>query len=361
MAVSNLGSKQKHSLRFYFSAIVVFMNILVQGQNKSLSFDHFSVNEGLSQSTVFSIYQDNSGFLWFGTRTGGLNRYDGYSFKVYKNDRDDSTSISSNVILDILQDSHGVYWIATREGGLNRFDSDKEIFHSYLNNKNNSTSINHNIINDIFEDKNGNLWIGANKGLDLYNREQDNFHHCLKPDSSILGQVLTIDNAPDNNIWVGTKDNGLYLIDSKTGNIINQYTHDPNDASSLPSNYIVAVLYDSKGTLWIGTRNNGLSKLENYDSGVFINFSANIEDPTSISDNIIRTIDEDSKGNIWIGTKNGLDILNPSQRTNEKPEFFHVKHIENDAVSLNQNSIYSFLEDHDGDIWIGPGVAELII
>ena len=75
--------------------LVVFVG-LAFGQKKEKVFEHLSLKEGLSQGTVFAIYQDSKGFMWFGTRTGGLNKYDGKSFKVYKQDPEDSTSIGGN-------------------------------------------------------------------------------------------------------------------------------------------------------------------------------------------------------------------------------------------------------------------------
>ncbi len=92
--------------------------------------DHLTIEQGLSQSLVFDIYQDKEGYLWFATQDG-LNRYDGYSFKVFRNQIDDSTSISHNDVHAITGDNKGNLWLATAGGGLNKYDTKSGIFTSY--------------------------------------------------------------------------------------------------------------------------------------------------------------------------------------------------------------------------------------
>ncbi len=85
-------------------------------------FMKLSVEQGLSQSTVFSILEDSRGFMWFGTRTGGLNRYNGYEFTAFKNNPQNKNSLSSNEVISLYEDFSGTLWVGTRNGGLNRFD-----------------------------------------------------------------------------------------------------------------------------------------------------------------------------------------------------------------------------------------------
>src|SRR5215211_5823950 len=96
-----------------------------------LRFDHISIEQGLSQSSVRVILQDSRGFIWFGTEDG-LNRYDGYNFKTFKPDPDVSSSLSDRWITSIVEDQDGYLWIGTRQGGLNRYDSRTEEFDHYL-------------------------------------------------------------------------------------------------------------------------------------------------------------------------------------------------------------------------------------
>jgi len=99
---------------------------------RRLEFEQFTVNEGLSQNFVTCILQDHQGFLWFGTRSG-LNRYDGYTFKVYSFEAEDTTSISANAIQTIYEDKHDNLWVGTWFGGLNKYDraTDRFVRYSY--------------------------------------------------------------------------------------------------------------------------------------------------------------------------------------------------------------------------------------
>ncbi len=107
---------------------VIWMDAHAQNQR---DFLNISVNDGLSQSTIFSIYQDSKGFMWFGTRGGGLNKYNGYDFTVYMNQPDVEGSLSDNTVPAILEDSHGALWVGTGNGGINRFDLNTGRFFTY--------------------------------------------------------------------------------------------------------------------------------------------------------------------------------------------------------------------------------------
>jgi len=99
-------------------------------QKKNVQFEHIETHTGLSQSNVISIFQDSRGFMWFGTQDG-LNKYDGYSFTVYKNEPHKLNSLSNNYINDIAEDTNGDLWIATLNGGLNKYDRQKDQFISF--------------------------------------------------------------------------------------------------------------------------------------------------------------------------------------------------------------------------------------
>src|ERR1700758_736459 len=107
---------------------------------RNLKFTHLTANDGLSQGYVTAILQDRRGFMWFATRDG-LNRYDGNTFVVYKNNPNDPTSLSSNFIQALMEDDHGDLWIATLTGGINRFDPTTEHFTRYRHDRSNSNSI----------------------------------------------------------------------------------------------------------------------------------------------------------------------------------------------------------------------------
>src|SRR5512132_4171288 len=117
-----------------------------------LRFDHISIEQGLSQSSVRVVLQDSRCFMWFGTEDG-LNRYDGYTFKTFKPDPDVSSSLSDRWINAILEDRDGFIWVATGQGGLNRYDAKTETFTRYLHNEKDSLSLSDNHVNVLFVDK----------------------------------------------------------------------------------------------------------------------------------------------------------------------------------------------------------------
>jgi len=118
-----------------------------------LNVDYYSIENGLSQTSVLCIIQDSRGFLWIGTQDG-LNRFDGYTFKIYKNNPADSLSLSNNYINGLFEDSEGFIWVATNYG-LNRYNPVTEEFQVYLPLKDNLNSLRENQVYDIYQDNLG--------------------------------------------------------------------------------------------------------------------------------------------------------------------------------------------------------------
>ena len=146
--------KKKYSLFLLFLLSGVFN--LIFPQANQLNFTHIYSEQGLSQNTVHSILQDRRGFMWFATEDG-LDRYDGYNFKVYKNNPQDPSSISDNFIWSIYQDKNGILWIGTNNGGLCKYDELTDSFISYKNNPSDLNSLTFNDVRTIEEDSRGNL------------------------------------------------------------------------------------------------------------------------------------------------------------------------------------------------------------
>lgn len=340
--------------RMVFIVLFIYQSMFsfVFGSANQLQFEHLSVKEGLSQSTVFAIMQDSRGFMWFGTRTGGLNKYDGHSFKVYKNDTDDSYSISGNEILCIFEDSKGRMWIGTRNFGVNRFDFNTDRFYHYLNTEVDDKDRELRTVYNVVEDYKGRIWISTLGGLCLYDEDSDSFVRY----NNIKGQEITgiaaLCLVNDSLLCIGNK-SGVYLFNTDKKEIIKHYEHDAENPNSLSSNVIISLLYDSKGVLWVGTRKDGLNRLTDLRENIFTKLVHDELDSTSISDNVIRVIYEDKKGAIWVCTSSGLNLLSPEESTKINPAFTSYKNnmaIEN---SLAQDIMFSFCEDLWGNYWIG--------
>ena len=181
-----------------------------------LRFDHLNIEEGLSQSSVNAILQDSRGFMWFGTEDG-LNRYDGYTFKVYKPDPDSPNGISDRWITSIVEDEEGYLWIGTRQGGLNRFDPRHETFTHYLHSDSDPASLGDDHTNMLFIDSDRNLWVSAMSGLDLFDKAQNNFKHFLtapaEQDKNSNIRITAIFQDRSGEYWVGTAGGGLKNFD----------------------------------------------------------------------------------------------------------------------------------------------------
>src|SRR4030067_1439370 len=114
----------------FISIVLIYPGFLLP-QNQKVNFNSLSIEQGLSQNMIRYILQDSKGFMWFAT-WDGLNRYDGYEFKVYKNINNDSSSLRINKIRTLLEDHNKVLWIGTLGGGLSRFNPDQEYFTNFL-------------------------------------------------------------------------------------------------------------------------------------------------------------------------------------------------------------------------------------
>jgi len=123
------------------------------------------VENGLSENFVRCIFQDSKGYLWIGT-DDGLNKFDGYSFKIFRYEPGNPNSLSDYAINAIVEDKNGILWIATREG-LNRFDPQTETFKIFRHNPDDKNSLCNNFIFSLYADSRNNLWIGTRSGLNL--------------------------------------------------------------------------------------------------------------------------------------------------------------------------------------------------
>ncbi|MEJ2616044.1 MAG: two-component regulator propeller domain-containing protein [Ignavibacteriaceae bacterium] len=292
-------------LSYSFNAIAQDSDI----QKKFLHFQHLNVEDGLSQGMIISIFQDSRGFLWFATQYG-LNRYDGYSFKIYTNNPLDSVSISNNFVLSIAEDKAGNLWIGT-ENGLNKFDYSNDIFTRYLQDSTNLA-----VISSVIVDKEG-------------------------------------------AIWAGTPSAGLYRLvfnDDKTDSVtITNYHHNPDNVYSLSSNLARCIFEDSKGQLWVGT-DKGLNLLVDYKKGIFKRITTVYNENRNIESQI-WTICEDESGKLLIGSTAGLySVFEDLDNSFYLVDFF----IRNKNISI-PNTVISAYKDKADNLWIGTYAGGLYL
>jgi ligand-binding sensor domain-containing protein/signal transduction histidine kinase/DNA-binding response OmpR family regulator len=315
-------------------------------QPPKLKFKHISGEQGLSNSTIETIFQDSRGFIWFGTRDG-LNRYDGYQMVVYRYNTKDTSSISDNYIRCIYEDRQHNLWIGTTNG-LNRFDASKNSFQRYKHHPNNKGSLSHNLVTSIYQDRRGNLWIGTFGGsLNLFHPAQENFtqYGSSKSGSISDDRVNSIFEDSKNHIWIGTE-NGLNLFDPSTGRF--QVITIATNPSDKANNVISVIKEDDQGNLLIGTEENGLI-LFNYQQNIFKQYRHQEKNEASIGSNLVRAILIDKKGNTWIGTINGgLNLFKTATDS-----FYHYENEPDNVFSLSQRTISSLFEDNQGNLWVG--------
>ena len=311
-----------------------------------------TVENGLSQSSVTCIFQDSKGFMWFGTQDG-LNRYDGYNLKVFKNDPSDSTTLINNFIFSFYEDKAANLYIETQGGGFQKYNPLTESFIRLPKKSVNLSGAKFSTVSAFYEDKSGVQWIGGLgagtglKRLDPKTGKETIFKHNPDDPASLSDdKVYSVFRDHSGNLWIGTF-NGLDKLNEKTGKFIH-YRNDPHDPHSLSNNWIWPIFEDSRNNLWIGTVKGGLNKYDPVKS-TFVNFTNDPSDPTSIGDNFIFSISEDRSGNIWVGTNaGGVNYFHPSSQV-----FNTFTNVPGNKNSLSDKSVLSMYSDRNGIYWIG--------
>ena len=303
---------------------------------ESFNFKNITIEDGLSQSTVETIYQDSKGYIWIGTNDG-LDRYNGYEFKHYKHDKYDKNSIANNYIVDIIEDKNGYIWVSTI-GGLSRINLDKDEIKNYYS-KEDSGNLSNSNLWQILCTKDNRLIASTIDGLNVYDKNKDKFTRILYKEGELPSQyIYSLEEDINGHIWVGT-DNGLVELD-KDLNIVKSYQDAIGDSD------VYNVYDDSKGNIWVCTLDNGLFKIDLDDKSVE-NYKNN-NSKISIPSNNVRDIISDSEGKLWIATDKGLCTFDY-----EREEFITYNKKSYQSNSLIDDEIFCLLKDSSGLIWIG--------
>ncbi len=324
---------------------MVLISLLAQtgySQYEHLRFKRLTTLDGLSQRWVRCIYQDEIGYLWFGT-ADGLNRYDGSEFRIYRPDPDNRYSIGNIVINQISKKSRDEMWICTDEGIY--------IYKQHLNQFHLFPFLVHESIQCVLEDFRGNLWIGTYAGLHKINQKDSiqvsYYYNENDPRSISSNRIRCLYEDSGKNIWIGTE-YGLNLYNGTTNSFI-RFKHSEFQGS-ISGNNILSIIEDRKGRLWIGAAQAGLDLFvagkDRPEEGHFVH----------IMKGSINSLLADRSNTLWIGRGGGeglsiikLDGLESLQKVNP----FHHMHSPDINESLSDNSIYCLYQDRFNDIWIG--------
>ena len=313
-------------------------------------FEHLSLEQGLSQSSVFCVLQDSQGFLWICTQDG-LNRYDGYGFTIYRPIPDDPHSLSDSYILSLFEDQDRILWIGTYGRGLNSLDLDTGEITRFPFDGEVGQSLAGGVVTAIIQDKQGTLWLATNRGLNRFDPESRQFalyeHVDGDPNSLARNAIETLLLDRDGYLWIGTEGGGLDRFDPRSERFIHYQTA-TSDPYSLGSSFVTAILQDDEGTLWIGTADAGLDRFDP-STGRFVHLRHDPDDANSLGSNSVTAIQQDPYGQIWVGTENqGLSRYDPATGT-----FLRAQHDPRDPNSLGDNRVASLHLDRAGLLWVG--------
>jgi len=348
---------------------------------------------------ITALYQDNNGYVWVGTSENGLIKYnpDTKALVHYRYGDDDTKSISSNTIEEIYQDSKQRIWIATDKGAL-IYEQNLDIFQRINHSVTNPASLTNDFVLSFFEDNNQMMWIGTFSGVNRWDPNMTTFNQfnnnrfpeissSLVMDFTLVDEnqlmfstytkgvyQLALDTGEvtafkfneslkdlramallmdENKLWLGTRASGLIEIDLQSG-ALKKYQHEEQDKASISANSITDILKDRRGDIWISTFHNGLNKLN--DDGTFTRFEvANPVSDMGPSINHILQILEDHRGYLWLATYGGgINRFDPKSET-----FVHLKHSDDDNLSLSSDLAWIMKQDSDNNLWVGTQAAGL--
>lgn len=299
-----------------------FLLLLISIRANTAYFKHLNVQDGLSQINILSIYQDETGALWFGSYEG-INRYNGKMFTVFHPSQDNS-GLTQNEIMTICGDRKGSVYIQALHD-LVRYDIKKQQFHKLLSNK---------VFNIHYQ--NDTLWVVTDEAL-CYRTDNDSTLHTFTP----------FDGSENGYTPIHTGSNGYIYLGTQKGVIQISRSQPTQQKIWLPDCKIQCLFEDSQKNLWIGTQKNGVYKLAARDGSVQ-NFSNYSTQPNSLLNNDIRCIIEDNDGHLWMGTFHGLNRYTPS--TNQWERYVHENRV---SYSLSHSSVFALHKDTQGGIWIG--------
>ncbi|HYF29573.1 MAG TPA: two-component regulator propeller domain-containing protein [Chitinophagaceae bacterium] len=386
-------------LRFASLLTALLCCTMVIAQREIYSFSRLDIYNGLSHNQVNSILKDQSGFVWFGTMSG-LNRYDSYSFKVFRNKTGDTSSINDNYIVGLFELPAGMMWVTTRSTIPNIYDPRTEKFShnaaQYLgslslpqgtirsivkdrknvfwflydslglyrhdpsaNKTDRIEGIASQSVSDVQQDSKGNHWIVHSNGLiemldaasGKVRRRINELQNKLTIDFTYR---LFIDNEDCLWLWTASEPNGVFHFCAGSSNLI--HFNENNAASRINNNLITGIIQDARGLVWISTDHGGINVIDKQNNYAVKHLVSDVRNPKSLAQNSINVLYKDDAAIIWIGTyKQGINYLDENI-----VKFSHYRHIATEKNSLPFDDVNCFVEDKKGNLWIGANGGGLI-
>ena len=354
----------------------------------SARFTRLSTSDGLSQTRVSQIVQDDRGFIWFGTQFG-IDRYDGYGFKVFAHEAGRVNSLAGAYVYSLFKDRAGMLWIGCNRV-LDRFDPRTETFTHYRVETDELSNLGSTVVH-ISQDRNGLLWLATGTGLHRLDPNTGaivHYRHSANDPGGLSTNDITWSGEDRNgDFWVGTAD-GLDKFDRATGkvlihipipdpiqvaffedrfgqfwiyhefgsglaiydrasNTLTKYSFYSQDASPDAMTGVTGMIEDRSGNLWLGSPGAGLLR---FDRGKrrFISYRNRPGDPQSIGEDKVIALFLGDQGNIWVG----LHSVGPNHFSPEKSAFEVFKHQADDRNSLSVDFVNAVLADSHGSLWL---------
>jgi len=329
----------------------------VEANGHSLKFSKLSTLNGLSNSNVFGITQDNQGFIWFATEDG-LNRFDGENFVTYRHNVNNAFSIADNTIRKIFIDTERTLWVGT-QNGLSRYNPEQDNFDNFFNIDNDENSLRDNVIWDIYQNKTESvaankvkplLWISTTNGLHTLaiNNDGENltFQRIkVKDYNDRIREIKTIFQDKQHNYWLGSFDKGIHLLSNNLtylGSLSNQNKYDLTiNAKSL---------FDMKtidNQYWLATDNGLFIVDDRYQLKSHLTAGNNQNKiKNNLLSNNIRAIAQFDDNQVWLATHNGLNTIN---LLNDKIESYQKN---SQSTSLSENWLMDIFQDANGSMWL---------
>ncbi|PHN04555.1 hybrid sensor histidine kinase/response regulator transcription factor [Flavilitoribacter nigricans] len=312
--------------------------LTAQSLDNFSDISYFTSDNGLSQGEVTCIIEDQHGFLWIGTR-GGLNRYNGYEFEIFKNETGNPNSLINNSIESLFEDRQGKIWIGTKSGGISCYNPQNSRFTHFHTESRDSNTISDNRVISIAESDNGNIWFGTwYNGLNIYDPQTDSFTLRL-PNT----QVSDILRDEEGQMWIASN-RGLYLFD-QFGRQLNHFIQRGN-----MGDYETIIEDPARKCIWIGTWQAGLVRFD-IATQQFHQYKNPRKDRIGQRANIAYALFQDEHNRIWTGTwGGGLYLFDPETTQFTRQElatgpYQHAKKLYSEILCIFQ--------DRSGIIWIG--------
>lgn len=318
----------------------------------------------------FKVFEDNNGIVWVNMKGGGFGYYNTAksSLDYFLNAADVPEFRLPSVVYNVYYDSAGIIWLRVRGRELvkiifqgNEFKQQRLVDAESI--------LADNEIRGIFYDNKNKLWLGAKSGK-LYVEQNGRRIKGVFVDEPVpgIGQVYSILQDSHGNIWLATKNNGLFkarpVKSDETKYKLTNYLADEHNDNGLTSNQIYSLLEDKQGRIWVGTFDQGLVlAVQDGDDVKFLHAQKALKNYPKENFQKIRHMAADSAGNIWIGTTDGLLVLNAKDGSSPPYRFKSFSKIPGDKESLGNNDIQFIYRDSKNRMWLatsGGGFCQAI-